>query len=568
MLLPSFTLVAQQSDRMPSRGTPPATPVIGTPTERPAAAPAEGQETQMVTCTDKLTFVDRNGGPNYDTQVGGYTGWWSCMQTYPNFTGTVTEAYATLRRVGTNTPVTLYVWALNNQFRPTGSPLDSVQFTVNTPGYTEFGGPLTSPVTISQYGFCIGVWVQGADYPDSVMVAWHDDFQGNGLNFYYYQQLYNAYVDIGEASDFLIRAKISYNGPTGSVAATPSSGCPGTPVNFTHTQTGVPAWYSAVWANQNVTYNWNFGDSNTSTSAAPSHTYSASGPFTVTGTRNNPGWTTTCPATGTIVLPMSSVVPAVTAAASATTVCPSDNVTFQATPAGGGSSPTYQWKKNGFNVGTGQTYSASGFAGGDVVECVMTSSDPCASPNTATSNQVTMSVQPGSISAFSYVRTGLLVNFTSLSQNAVSYLWDYGDSQTGTAPNPAHTYGSAGTYTAQLTTTNICGATNASTLNLVLTSSGGGSGSNVGVEEHMQPISGEAFPNPVNTELNVVYSLQGTADVTVEVMNSLGQVVSTTVLQNTSGGTVRIAMDGLAPGMYFVRLSNSTDQTVLRVTHQ
>jgi uncharacterized repeat protein (TIGR01451 family) len=46
------------------------------------------------------------------------------------------------------------------------------------------------------------------------------------------------------------------------------------------------------------------------------------------------------------------------------------------------------------------------------------------------------------------------VYFTSLSQNATWYLWDFGDGQTSLAPNPIHTYWVPGVYTVTLTASN------------------------------------------------------------------------------------------------------------------
>ncbi len=44
----------------------------------------------------------------------------------------------------------------------------------------------------------------------------------------------------------------------------------------------------------------------------------------------------------------------------------------------------------------------------------------------------------------------LTVNFTNSSQSATSYIWHFGDSQTGTAINPTHIYTNAGSYTVSL----------------------------------------------------------------------------------------------------------------------
>ncbi len=48
----------------------------------------------------------------------------------------------------------------------------------------------------------------------------------------------------------------------------------------------------------------------------------------------------------------------------------------------------------------------------------------------------------------------LTVSFTNLSNNADSYLWDFGDGTTSTQTNPQHTYTTKGSFTVKLTATN------------------------------------------------------------------------------------------------------------------
>lgn len=74
-------------------------------------------------------------------------------------------------------------------------------------------------------------------------------------------------------------------------------------------------------------------------------------------------------------------------------ICSGSNVTFTATPVNGGSTPAYQWKVNGNNVGTNSaTFSSTSLNNNDVVECILTSNAVCATGSPATSNSVTMSV--------------------------------------------------------------------------------------------------------------------------------------------------------------------------------
>jgi len=128
----------------------------------------------------------------------------------------------------------------------------------------------------------------------------------------------------------------------------------------------------------------------------------------------------------------SSTPVSVAISASANNICQNTSVTFTATPTNGGTTPSYQWKVNGGNVGSNSaTYSYSP-ANGDVVTCVLTSNASCTSGNPATSNSITMTVNPAlpvsvSISASgNNVCTGTSVNFTATATNggkSPAYQW-------------------------------------------------------------------------------------------------------------------------------------------------
>jgi len=60
---------------------------------------------------------------------------------------------------------------------------------------------------------------------------------------------------------------------------------------------------------------------------------------------------------------------------------------------------------------------------------------------------------------------GVLVKFKNNSQNAIAYIWDFGDGTTSNSFEPAHTFTGAGkNFTVSLTATNILGCTNTVTL--------------------------------------------------------------------------------------------------------
>ena len=83
----------------------------------------------------------------------------------------------------------------------------------------------------------------------------------------------------------------------------------------------------------------------------------------------------------------------VSISASASSICAGMSVTFTATPTNGGTTPTYQWKLNGTNVGTNaNTYTNAALSNNDLVTCVMISNATCVTGSPATSNIIKMVV--------------------------------------------------------------------------------------------------------------------------------------------------------------------------------
>ncbi|MFM7768865.1 MAG: HYR domain-containing protein, partial [Bacteroidota bacterium] len=135
-------------------------------------------------------------------------------------------------------------------------------------------------------------------------------------------------------------------------------------------------------------YLWSTGATTQSIVASTSNNYFA----TVT---NASGCTSvTAPVTVTV---NPNVAASVSIASSATgTVTPTTSITFTATATNGGSTPSFQWKKNGVNVGTNSsTYTNNAWTNLDVVSCVMTSNALCVTGSPATSNSITVYVSTG-----------------------------------------------------------------------------------------------------------------------------------------------------------------------------
>ena len=90
------------------------------------------------------------------------------------------------------------------------------------------------------------------------------------------------------------------------------------------------------------------------------------------------------------------VVPTVTVTASSWNIVPNIPVTFTCTSTLGGTTPIYQWKKNGVNVGSNSTtYIDSTLKNGDTVYVLITSNTYCAVNYAVASNKIVMIVTIG-----------------------------------------------------------------------------------------------------------------------------------------------------------------------------
>ncbi|MCB9339382.1 MAG: autotransporter-associated beta strand repeat-containing protein [Lewinellaceae bacterium] len=95
--------------------------------------------------------------------------------------------------------------------------------------------------------------------------------------------------------------------------------------------------------------------------------------------------------TATVIPPLSV---SLTIATPENPACLDSIAFFTATPTNGGTTPAYQWKVNGMNVGTNSTAFSYVPTNGDAVTCVLTSSETCTSGNPATSNTLNMMISP------------------------------------------------------------------------------------------------------------------------------------------------------------------------------
>ncbi len=206
----------------------------------------------------------------------------------------------------------------------------------------------------------------------------------------------------------------------------------------------------------NITYEWDFGDGQSSTDPNPSHTYTATGAYTVTLTaRNGTNCVSTVSRSGSNGILAGKPTPSITAPVN---VCANTAASFT-----GGVTPaaflyTVKWlfPDNGA-VQYGQNVSHT-FTTPGTYEIAMVAFNAAGCNDTALH---TITVGPGPQPNFTVDRaigcdTPFVVRFTNTSLPAagLTYDWNFGDgSPHDNASDPSHTYRRPGYYTVTLTAT-------------------------------------------------------------------------------------------------------------------
>jgi len=210
--------------------------------------------------------------------------------------------------------------------------------------------------------------------------------------------------------------------PSISISPSQSTICPGSSVTFTATP---------IDGGNSPTYQWKLNT--IAISGATNSTY------TTTTLNNND--LITCDITSSLSCLVSNsatsiaikmtvntiVTPSLSITSSAAATYPGGSVTFTATPTNGGTTPAYQWYLNGTAISgaTNSTYTSTTLSNNDVITCNLTSSLPCTTTPTATSNAITMTVSNSFSSGGVYYKitsltTPYTVAVTNIGSNSYS----------------------------------------------------------------------------------------------------------------------------------------------------
>jgi PKD repeat protein len=228
--------------------------------------------------------------------------------------------------------------------------------------------------------------------------------------------------------------------PTAGFSGTPTAGPAPLSVSFTDLSIG------------NITsWNWNFGDTTTSTTQNPSHVYSTSGFYTVSLTVTGPGGSDLHTITDYIEVTGTG---SVTAHFSGTPTSGYAPLTVNFTDESLGTITGWSWDFGDSGTSTAQHPSHLYSAPGTYTVSLMVTGPGSSAAYTLIDYITAEDATPtADFSGTPLSGTApLTVNFSDESTGPItSWSWDFGDSGTSTAQDPTHLYTTPGTYSVSLT---------------------------------------------------------------------------------------------------------------------
>ena len=314
---------------------------------------------------------------------------------------------------------------------------------------SDGSGLRSSCSDVYQSGMCGGGSLPGtdlvfstfiSDFSDPYFYQW-DAAGGNGTAAATNNTLCagTASVTITDALECILNKSIVITEPTilAALAGIDQTICEGGNVTFNGSGTGGTPVYA---------YLWDFGDGNTSSLAAPSHTYAAAGSYNATLTVTDAHG---CSSSDVSVITVNAL-PVVNVDATVNVSCYGD--CDGSISVSGGIS--YQWDANAYNqtTATATNLCANGYT------VVVTDANGCEQGEAITISQPTsllvsagadQTICEGDNVAFNGSGTG--------GTQGYSYLWNFGDGNTSSQAAPVHTYAAAGSYSATLTVTDANG---------------------------------------------------------------------------------------------------------------
>jgi PKD repeat protein len=288
--------------------------------------------------------------------------------------------------------------------------------------------------------------------------------------------------------------------PNANVSATPRDGVAPLDIQF---------FGSASGGNAPLSYQWNFGNGDTSSDQNPTYTYQTPGSYTATlVVTDDNGDSDSAPLTIEVI---DNLVPQVSASATPDSGVVPFNVNFNASVTNGDAPLSYEWNfGDGTPTSTAANPSHSYTTGGSYTATVTVTDSNGDTATDTLAIQAASNSQPA-VNASSDTDTGAAPLTVSLSATAtggnapLTYTWYFGDgSSPQSGQNTTHTYNNIGVYDAEVVVTDADGDTATDTVQI----------NALDTAPDLKMVSFTATVTGSEAEYEAVIENQGTADAT------------------------------------------------------
>ena len=230
--------------------------------------------------------------------------------------------------------------------------------------------------------------------------------------------------------------------------------------------------YSAIATdsgNDTLTYNWDFGDSNTASGKNVTHTFVDNGNYTITLTVTDSDGVST---TKTLDVAVNNVAPIITEIVGSTEVNEGEEINYLAIASDPGSDTlTYSWDFGDGNTALGESVTHI-FADNGNYTITLTVTDDDGANVTQTLDVVVNNIAPviEQIVGDTEVSEGQEVSYSAIATDSgddtLTYDWDFGDGTIAEGKDVIHAFANNGDYTITLTVTDDDGASTTQTLDV------------------------------------------------------------------------------------------------------
>lgn len=298
-----------------------------------------------------------------------------------------------------------------------------------------------------------------------------------------------------------------------------------------------------------TSYEWDFGDGNTSTETNPTHTYNELGVYTITLFASN-----ACGETSLEEEVAVGATPLALFSSSGVSGCAPFTVQF--TDQSQGIVNTWAWKFPGGQPAESTdpnpivTYNEVGLY---TVELLV--QNELDEDDVTTEAYIEVASPPDA--NFDFTVEDRTVSFLNLSSDATRYAWNFGDGTISTDENPMHTFSSNDLYYVTLNAYNdFCGTSKTYPVSILFSST-------TTIDENTTVV---IAPNPARDFVNITIETAKMQPVQVRVMNIQGQELLN--MPMTKKELHQLDLSSFASGVYFIQLFSEDWQMIEKVILQ